>query len=85
MTRSDEAQALAGHIACGVWYPRAAEFISYAIRFCTMDAEPLTDSQCEQIYRAAFEAGDGVLDSIAGVLDARTAYRLLEDHDERNA
>lgn len=81
---SDDALALAGEICGREIYPRFADMIRQAITNCTLDSEPLTDEQCEQIYRAAFWAGDGVLDSIAHVIDDQTVMsfrRTLEQND----
>ena len=76
-THSDEAQALAGDIATSIVYTRLADLVATAKRYCEWDACPLTDEQLEQVTRALAETSDGVIDRIAGCVDARTASRLL--------
>jgi len=75
--RSDEALEVAGQIASECFYPRMADAVAMTIRYCAMHATPLDDDQCTQLYRATFEAGDGVMDSIAAEIDGY-ALRCIE-------
>lgn len=69
MNHTDEAITLAGEIAGEVYYPRVADAVALAIRYCALHATPLDDDQCTALYRATFEAGDGVMADIAHQVD----------------
>jgi hypothetical protein len=77
-THSDEALSLAGDICCSCVYPRIADLVASAKKYCDWDACPLTIEQEEQLIRAVAEATDGMLDRVAGCVDARRAFGLLE-------
>lgn len=74
MRLSDETTDLANCLATDVFCARMADFVAKAITHCQGDLCPLTIEQQEQLYRAAFEAGDGVGADIA---------RGIERHDAR--
>lgn len=84
-THSDDAKRLAGDIACSIVYPRFADMIVTAQRYCGWDGCELRDEQVEQITRAMVEALDGTLDAITGCIDARNAFGLLEGIGESDA
>lgn len=84
-THSDSAITLAGDIVCNVVYVRIADLVATAKRYCEWDACPLSLEQEEQLIRAVAEATDGMLDGIAGCVDARSAFGLLEGIGEQDA
>jgi hypothetical protein len=84
-SRSDEALALAGDICCSVVYVRIADLVASTKRYCDWDACPLSVEQEEQLIRAVAEATDGMLSQIAGCVDARRAFGLLEGIGEQDA
>ena len=81
---SDDAMRLAGQIVTDIWYPKMADLVALAITHCTLHATPLDDDQATQLYRAAFEAMDGVFSAIAHAIDTDTVLafrRSLEAPD----
>lgn len=81
MKHSDDAMRLAGEITNLALYPRFAELIRQSIENCTLDAEPLSDEQAEQIYRAAILAGDGAFEQIAHMIDHQTVLAFRRELD----
>ena len=81
MASSDDALALAGQISGNCVYPRFADFITRAIMHCAGDAQPLSEEQIEQLYRASFEAGDGLLEQVAHTIDHQTVLAFMRSLD----
>lgn len=80
--QSEWAVDLANLLHSEVWAPRMADFVSKAIQHCAGDSEPLSLEQQEQLYRAAFEAGDGITMDTAHVIDHDQARRLVDSATE---
>lgn len=82
MPYSEQAQELGDRIAERVWYPRVADAVAKAIQNCADERCPLSEEQQAQIFRAMFEAGDGVFNqitlTIADEVDQISARRLID-------
>ena len=78
---SDDAMRLAGQIATQLWYPRIADLVALAITHCTLNKTPLDDDQATQLYRAALEAGDGIYDAIAHMIDEQAVHTFMRELD----
>lgn len=74
---TDEAIEVAGFIAAAVHYPRMADLVAHAIRYCAQEGCALDDDQATQLYRAMAETSDGVARAIASEIDAYSV-RLIE-------
>lgn len=73
---------LAGRITSDIWYPRMADLVALVITHCTLHATPLDDDQATQLYRAAFEAGDGVFSEIAHAVDTDAVLAFRRELEE---